>query len=45
METTGDLSWSRVHDSGGHFAALEMPVEFKGDMEDFVSHVVKEKGA
>ena len=44
VETTGQLSWSRVHESGGHFAAMEKPVEFKKDMEDFVRHVVEEKG-
>ena len=44
VKTTGDLSWSRQHESGGHFAAMERPEEFRGDLEDFVRHVVDEKG-
>lgn len=44
VETTGKLSWSRVHESGGHFAAMERPVDFKGDIEDFVAHVLREGG-
>ena len=43
VETTGELNWIRVHESGWHFAALEKPAEFKRDIEDFVGHVVKEK--
>ena len=44
VETTGELSWIRVHESGWHFAALEKPAGFKRDIEDFVGHVVKERG-
>ncbi|KAL1612968.1 hypothetical protein SLS60_001199 [Paraconiothyrium brasiliense] len=27
VETSGNLIWSREHDSGGHFAAFEKPKE------------------
>ena len=36
---TGNLVWSRKHGSGGHFAAMEKPGEFVGDIEDFVGQV------
>ena len=42
--TTGDLSWFRQHESGGHFAAFEKPAEMKQDLEDFLRHVTEEKG-
>ena len=42
--TTGNLSWYRQHESGGHFAALEKPEELLGDIEDFVNHVVEKGG-
>ena len=41
--TTGELSWFRQHDSGGHFAALEKPEAMSRDLADFVEHVVKEQ--
>ncbi|KAK4574473.1 hypothetical protein LTR86_001314 [Recurvomyces mirabilis] len=36
---TGNLVWSRKHEGGGHFAAMEKPTEFATDMEDFVAQV------
>lgn len=42
-ETTGRLTWYREHEKGGHFAALEQPVEMKQDLEDFLQHLT-EKG-
>jgi microsomal epoxide hydrolase len=41
VEKTGDLSFHRVHDKGGHFAALEQPEIFKEDLEAFVQQVWK----
>ena len=41
--TTGDLSWFRQHEAGGHFAALEKPGEMLEDIEDFAGHV-RERG-
>lgn len=45
----GNLVWHRQHTKGGHFAALERPVEFAQDVEDFVatawSMAEKSKGA
>jgi len=41
VETTGNLVWSRVHDQGGHFAALERPEEFLSDVEEFIREAVK----
>ena len=41
--TTGDLSWFRQHEAGGHFAALEKPGEMLEDIEDFARHV-RERG-
>lgn len=43
IATTGNLSFFREHDTGGHFAALEQPEVLKKDIEDFVKHV-KEQG-
>ena len=40
-ETTGDLSFFRQHDAGGHFAALECPAESKRDMEEFLQHMIE----
>jgi len=37
--TTGNLVWSRVHDKGGHFAALERPHIFLQDVGEFVAKV------
>ena len=41
VERTGDLVYSNVHKSGGHFAALEEPAELWKDVEDFVKIVWK----
>lgn len=38
---TGNLVWTRVHDDGGHFAAMERPKYFVQDMEDFIKEVWK----
>lgn len=38
-ETTGELSFWRSHESGGHFAAMECPAVLLGDLEDFVEEV------
>ena len=40
VATTGNLVWSKIHDRGGHFAALEQPNEFMEDLEAFVSNVL-----
>ena len=40
--TTGDMVYSKVHSSGGHFAALEKPAELWGDVEEFVKIAWKE---
>ncbi|KIW00762.1 uncharacterized protein PV09_07743 [Verruconis gallopava] len=37
---TGNMVWHRQHTKGGHFAALERPVDFAQDMEDFVATVL-----
>ena len=39
VKTTGDLTWSRSHDKGGHFAAMEKPEVLLDDMEDFVKTI------
>lgn len=36
VKTTGNLIWSKEHNSGGHFAAFEKPQELWDDVEDFV---------
>lgn len=36
VETTGELTFFRQHDAGGHFAALEKPREMWADLEEFV---------
>ena len=41
---TGDLTFFRRHESGGHFAAYEKPDEMIRGISDFVKHVVEEKG-
>jgi microsomal epoxide hydrolase len=41
VKTTGNLVWSRIHDRGGHFAALECPKELLEDIESFVAEVWK----
>lgn len=34
--TTGNLTFFRAHDKGGHFAAIEQTETFLKDLEDFV---------
>jgi microsomal epoxide hydrolase len=41
VATTGNLVWSNIQKKGGHFAALEQPEPFMGDLETFVSKVWK----
>jgi microsomal epoxide hydrolase len=36
VATTGDLTFFRAHDKGGHFAALEQTETFLKDLEEFV---------
>lgn len=36
VATTGNLVWRKIHEKGGHFAALEQPKEFMEDLEAFV---------
>ncbi|KAF1989357.1 alpha/beta-hydrolase [Aulographum hederae CBS 113979] len=38
-EKAGKLVWFKYHESGGHFAALEKPVDFADALEDFVAKV------
>lgn len=39
VATTGNLVFSRQHEHGGHFAALERPEVLLKDVEDFVAQV------
>ncbi|KAK4503298.1 hypothetical protein PRZ48_006726 [Zasmidium cellare] len=39
VATTGNLVFSRTHQKGGHFAALERPKEFMEDLEEFIKQV------
>ncbi|XXG96447.1 hypothetical protein Hte_002730 [Hypoxylon texense] len=39
VATTGNLVFSRQHESGGHFAAMERPEVLLQDVEDFVAQV------
>jgi microsomal epoxide hydrolase len=41
VKTTGDLTWHRSHESGGHFAAMEKPDVLLEDIEDFVKSLDK----
>lgn len=34
--TTGNLTFFRAHDKGGHFAAIEQTEAFLNDLEEFV---------
>ncbi|KAF2165285.1 hypothetical protein M409DRAFT_55708 [Zasmidium cellare ATCC 36951] len=43
VATTGRLVWSKAHDKGGHFAALERPSEFVNDLEAFIGQVWSRK--
>lgn len=40
-KTSGNLVWSRIHDKGGHFAALERPAELLEDVESFAAEIWK----
>ncbi|KAH6989896.1 hypothetical protein EDB80DRAFT_587499, partial [Ilyonectria destructans] len=42
LETKGKLVFYRQHEKGGHFAALERPVEFQRDIEDSIKVVLKD---
>ncbi|KAI9926900.1 hypothetical protein ASPWEDRAFT_121201 [Aspergillus wentii DTO 134E9] len=42
VEKKGRLVFYRQHEHGGHFAALERPVDFLQDIEDFMEVVLKE---
>jgi microsomal epoxide hydrolase len=41
VKTTGNLVWSREHDRGGHFAAMENPELLMEDIESFVKQIWK----
>lgn len=41
VENQANLVFYRKHTKGGHFAALERPVELLGDVEEFVGQVWK----
>ncbi|KAJ5689234.1 hypothetical protein N7462_003626 [Penicillium macrosclerotiorum] len=43
VEKKGRLVFYRQHTNGGHFAALERPVDFLQDIEDFMDVVLKEQ--
>ncbi|OJJ56887.1 hypothetical protein ASPSYDRAFT_79961 [Aspergillus sydowii CBS 593.65] len=43
VEKKGRLVFYRQHENGGHFAALERPIEFLQDIEDFMEVVLKER--
>jgi microsomal epoxide hydrolase len=39
---SGNLVWHRMHEHGGHFAAMERPEDLATDVEDFLKQVWKE---
>lgn len=39
VATTGNLMWSKIHEKGGHFAALEQPRDFMETLEAFIVSV------
>ena len=41
IATTGDLTFFKRHDKGGHFAAMEQPELLAQDVEDFLKQVWK----
>lgn len=41
VKTSGDLVWSKEHDKGGHFAAMEVPELLWQDVESFVQQIWK----
>ncbi|KAJ5352500.1 hypothetical protein N7452_001474 [Penicillium brevicompactum] len=43
VERKGRLVFYRQHENGGHFAALERPMEFLQDIEDFMEVVLREQ--
>lgn len=42
--TTGNLTFFRAHDKGGHFAAIEQTEAFLKDLEEFVQESRTEAG-
>jgi len=34
MKKTANIQWYRKHNSGGHFAAMEKPVQYIDDVRD-----------
>ncbi|KAK5102725.1 hypothetical protein LTS08_003525 [Lithohypha guttulata] len=45
VKTTGNLVWSKRHNAGGHFAAMEKPEVLVEDVESFVKQVWKASGS
>lgn len=43
VERTGEVTFWREHDAGGHFAALEVASTLLGDLEAFMEDVVKKQ--
>ncbi|KAJ9602606.1 hypothetical protein H2200_012799 [Cladophialophora chaetospira] len=43
VATTGNMVWSKSHESGGHFAAFERPETLLQDVEEFVEKVFGKK--
>lgn len=41
VKSTGNLVWAKQHDYGGHFAAMERPVDMAEDVEDFMKQIWK----
>lgn len=41
VATTGNLVFAKQHEHGGHFAAMERPVDMAEDVEEFVKQVWK----
>ncbi|CAH0022524.1 unnamed protein product [Clonostachys rhizophaga] len=40
LRKEANLVWHRLHSKGGHFAAIEQPELFLGDIEEFIHHVL-----
>lgn len=41
VQANDNVVWYRIHEEGGHFAAMEKPKLFLRDMEDFVAEAWK----
>uniref|UniRef100_A0A8H7NHA4 AB hydrolase-1 domain-containing protein n=1 Tax=Bionectria ochroleuca TaxID=29856 RepID=A0A8H7NHA4_BIOOC len=39
LRKEANLVWHRLHSKGGHFAAMEQPELFLGDVEEFIHHI------